>query len=138
MGQNAWMKLLFETSQREAAAAGTAFTHRPGRLARAFRISGFVTEILEFVDSHSLPRYCWYAGISAQPYSRLSLAHRIRGGDCAKFWDTGSEEVARAVERRLLQLGFDGGTGGGGERSPGFVYVFLQQRQNSEMIRYTR
>jgi hypothetical protein len=134
------MKLLFETSPREPAAAGAGFTRREtaGRLARAFRISGFVTEILEFVDSHSLPRYWWYAGISAQPYSRLSLAHRIRGGDRAKFWDTGSEEIARAVERRLLQLGFDGGTGGGGERSPGFVYVFLQQRHNSEMIRHTR
>jgi hypothetical protein len=137
MEQSGWIKLLFRTPQREPAAAAAGYTHRVGKLARAFRISGFVTEILEFVDSHSMPRYCWYAGISAQPYSRLGLAHRIHAGDHAKFWDTGSEEVARAVERRLQQLGFDGGTVGGGERSPGFVYVFLQQR-HAEMIRYTR
>jgi hypothetical protein len=128
MDQSAWMKLLSETPQREPAAASAFYTHRAGRLARAFRISGFVTEILEFVDSHSMPRYWWYAGISARPYSRLSLAHRTHAGDLARFWDTGSVEVARAVERRLLQLGLDGGTGGGGERSPGFVYVFLWQR----------
>jgi hypothetical protein len=136
MDQSAWVKLLFATPQREPAAAGRGYTQPAGRLARAFRISGFVTEILEFVDSHSMPRDWWYAGISSQPYSRLSLAHRVHAGDYAKFCDTGSEEVARAVQRRLLQLGFDGGTGGGGERSPGFVYVFLQQRHR--LIRPTR
>ena len=120
MQQGDWIKLLFETSPQPP-------VPRPiGRIANAFAASRYVREILEFVDSYGIPRNRWYAGISAQPVNRLSLAHRIEIGNRAKFWNVGSEEVARAVERRVLQLGLDGGTGGGGDVAPTFVYVYLQ------------
>lgn len=98
----------------------------PPRMARAFSISRFVDEILQFVNSYPESRYQWYVGVTADPHTRLGVAHQIRVGEPAKFWDTGSQDIARAVERRLLQLGLNGGTASG-ERAPQFVYVFLQQ-----------
>ena len=93
----------------------------------ALKASEMVREILVFVDAHGLPRESWYAGVSSTPWARLHDGHGLRINDPRNIWDAGSETVARQVERELLRLGFDGGTGGGNDIGPKFVYVFLQR-----------
>ncbi len=94
----------------------------------AIRTSQLVRAILSFVDSYGLPRDRWNAGISGNPYQRLSRGHGIRPGDAFGVWHAGSETLARRVERALFGFGLKGSWGGLGEVLPEFVYVFLEQK----------
>ena len=63
----------------------------------------------------------WYCGITADPNERFQ-AHDVTAASAAKYWDAGSEEEARAIERHFLQKGCLGGAGGG--INPRYVYVY--------------
>jgi hypothetical protein len=86
-----------------------------------------VSDVLNFVSSYGLPYGSWYVGITGTPWSRLHSGHGTVMGDPRQYWDAGSDAVAQRAEKKLLELGFDGGAGGGSEIGPKFVYVFLKQ-----------
>ena len=134
MNQNDWMSGLFGTlpPQQRAHVSPSRRTHFPRPLPLVQKVSAFVAsrivrEVLTMVDSHGFSRESWFAGITGDPRARLIQGHGLRSGDLRKVWDAGSETVARLVEKELLRLGIDGGTGGGNEVSTKFVYVFLKQ-----------
>jgi hypothetical protein len=56
----------------------------------------------------------WYCGIASIPKKRLFEEHNVPESE--SWWivaNAGNQEDARDTELYLLQLGFDGGTGGG-------------------------
>jgi hypothetical protein len=66
----------------------------------------------------------WYAGIAADANDRLVNGHNADGNlDAARYWDCGSDAVARQVEAAFLRVGCGGG-GGGGERTTRYAYVY--------------
>lgn len=74
----------------------------------------------------------WYVGIASDPRSRLFSDHNVveRGG----LWiyeDAGSESIAREVETHFLNLGADGGSGGG-DGSSHYVYAYRKTSTTNE------
>ena len=85
-----------------------------------------IREIKSYMDARGAPYSGWYVGISANPWERLLLGHGLRIDNPCRFWDCGSDRIARLVERQILnELGTDGGTGGG-DSEPAFVYAYLK------------
>ena len=68
----------------------------------------------------------WYCGITSDQESRLFGDHNVPRQD---HWfivaDCGDSASARAVEKALLNLGCDGGAGGGDVNSR-FAYAYLK------------
>ncbi len=65
----------------------------------------------------------WYCGIASNPDQRLFDDHNVSKEE--GWWikkDAGNEQNARDTEKHLLDLGFDGG-GGGGD-NPTYVYAY--------------
>ena len=69
-----------------------------------------------------------HIGITKDPIRRLFHEHKITDED---YWWTyikaDSEETARAVERYFIEMGMQGGTGGGDNESV-FVYCFVEKQ----------
>ena len=83
-------------------------------------INGYVAKCYDQVKSN------WYVGIATEPRSRLFNDHHVdedRG--CWAFCTALDESTARDVEKKLLELGFDGGPGGGDV--PIYVYAFHKE-----------
>lgn len=67
----------------------------------------------------------WYCGIASDPDSRLFSDHNIPSGENKAWWikqNAGTEQDARDTELHLIDLGFDGGEGGG--NAPVWVYAY--------------
>ncbi len=71
----------------------------------------------------------WYVGIAARPHQRLA-EHGV-SPERAVIVQTSSEQVARATERILLDMGFDGGSGGGDAETV-WVYAFRMTSQQRD------
>lgn len=87
-----------------------------------------VWEIRNFVANsrESNDRHNWYVGITANPEQRLFDEHnveRVRSDRWVCF-EAVNEWAARDAEAELLDLGYDGGAGGGDH--PIYVYAFLK------------
>ena len=65
----------------------------------------------------------WYVGVTDDPNKRIE-EHRHSHPNLKFFWasKTLNESDGRQAEQDLINLGFDGGVGGGGSAS--FLYVF--------------
>lgn len=65
----------------------------------------------------------WYIGITDNPEERKS-SHKSNGKDVRHWrsWPASSGANARNVEKRFLDLGMRGDTGGG--RNPKYVYIY--------------
>lgn len=86
-----------------------------------------VTEIRNYVaKSGYTNRKHWYVGIASDPRIRLFSDHNVDENNGLYI---GLEAInanhAREAEASLLQLGYDGGTGGD-DYATKHVYVFLQ------------
>ncbi len=56
----------------------------------------------------------WYVGIATDPKERLFSGHGVHEKDDAWFYQRAlSSEAARRIEKHFLDLGMDGGAGGG-------------------------
>ena len=68
-----------------------------------------------------------HIGITNDLNRRLKIEHKITAED---YWWTSSEaddaETARAVERHFIEMGMQGGTGGGDNETE-FVYCFARK-----------
>ncbi len=67
----------------------------------------------------------WYCGITDDTERRLFDEHRVPGESSWIHVDCESNEAARATEEALINLGCDGGAGGGDENSI-HVYAYLK------------
>ena len=89
------------------------------------RYEKLIDIIIFHVDNARVPvgtkRSHWYVGITDNPQERGS-GHKVKVSNNGFFWHAGSESNARRVEKHILSLGFDGGSGGG--KVPVYVYVF--------------
>ena len=74
----------------------------------------------------------WYCGITSNIEDRLFYDHNVPKKD---HWRAQSKcessEVARAVEKALLDLDCDGGSGGGDEDSI-YVYAYLKSSETNQ------
>lgn len=89
-----------------------------------------VSEITDYVGSSS--KSTWYAGIAADARDRLFNGHSV--DEKAGKWiyrTADSEAIARASEKALHDLGFDGGTGGG-DTSTKMVYAYKKTPETKE------
>ena len=67
-----------------------------------------------------------YIGIAKDARDRLFNGHGVVEDIDPWIFDTASSaDVAREIEKHFIDLGFDGGPGGGGDDSK-MVYCFLQ------------
>ena len=86
-------------------------------------------EIQSFIRYYGGNYSLWYVGITANPQNRFR-EHNLNTNDIKKYWDCGSEDNARNIERYFIDHGgCQGGTGGG--YNPRYVYVY---KTNSHTI----
>jgi len=93
-------------------------------------------QIVNAIDSHVRANGggypSWYVGIAADPNDRLVNGHNASGnGNAARYWDCGSDAVARQVEAAFIKAGCKGG-GGGGDRNTKYAYVYRIGRYTRE------
>ena len=89
-------------------------------------------EIVDDIEAHvkdrtpNRPRSDWYAGIAADADKRLFNDHNVskQNGRWIRMKAI-SADVARAAEKALHELGYDGGPGGGDDDTV-FVYAYLK------------
>lgn len=82
-------------------------------------------EIIDHVSKCGGSYSSWYAGIASNPKERLFSDHNVseeNGSYIAR--SAGSAMAARRIEQYLLELGFNGGPGGG-DASTIHVYVYI-------------
>ena len=76
--------------------------------------SQIIREIGNHIRNCGGPYPSWYVGIASDPEDRLFNDHHVRKEEDAWIYRTAStSEVARRIERHFLNLGCDGGSGGG-------------------------
>lgn len=78
------------------------------------------SQIVAEIESMALGNYSqWYIGITADPEQR-----KIQHGNplAWRSWNAESESTARRIEKRFVDLGMHGDTGGG--YNPIHVYIF--------------
>jgi len=83
-------------------------------------------EIIAHIQEQKGPYSTWYCGIAADWKDRLFNAHNIPKEN---YWHIACQcfthSDARAVEKGLLDLGCDGGPGGG-DNTTVWVYAYLK------------
>jgi len=78
--------------------------------------NNIVNDIKNHADRESSGYDNWYCGIASDPDDRLFNNHNVPKGKGKAWWikrNAGNEQDARDTEAYLLNLGFDGDTGGG-------------------------
>lgn len=88
-------------------------------------------EIVEHMDNQGKAYSDWYCGIASNPRERLFNEHHVdeRNG----LWiysPCSSDTAARDVEAKLINLGCNGGCGGGDETTI-YVYAYLKTCQTN-------
>jgi hypothetical protein len=80
--------------------------------------------LLDYMDKHGEAVSAWYAGIASDPKERLFSYHNVsEQRDAWAYVWSATDDDARAVEKALLDLGCEGG-GGGGSHTTLAVYVY--------------
>lgn len=84
-----------------------------------------INRILEFVSKVGGEPHLWYFGIAENPEERLFVQHKLRKDiDPCIYGECENSNVAREIEKYFLEnLGFSGGSGGGGYLTR-YVYAY--------------
>jgi len=84
-----------------------------------------IRDLFNFIEG---PFSGWYVGITNDPEICLYNRHKVSrdNGKC-KYCPCSSDDIAREIEQYFLNLGCDGGPGGGNETSR-YVYVYKKTR----------
>jgi predicted GIY-YIG superfamily endonuclease len=84
-------------------------------------LQNIVSDITDYVGTDT--KSTWYVGIATNAKNRLFNDHSVDEKNGKWMYRTvDSESAARAAEKSLHDLGFDGGTGGG-DASTKMVYA---------------
>ena len=86
--------------------------------------------LVAYIDKTGGAYSNWYAGIATDVKQRLFTEHNVSQSGRWAYITADTVDAARSVEKSLLQLGCDGGTGGGD--SPKTVYVYLKSNETRE------
>lgn len=88
-----------------------------------------IAAIMDYMNKYcpdGTPYKKLYIGIAKNASDRLFNGHGVnKENDPWIYYTASSADVAREIERYFLDLGFDGGSGGGDDSSK-MVYCFLQ------------
>jgi len=85
-----------------------------------------IQEIEDYVSKCGGSFSSWYIGIAEDPRDRLFNQHNVNEkNDNWIYRPTPSSEIARNVEQHFLDLGMDGGSGGGDYLSKA-VYCYIK------------
>lgn len=88
-----------------------------------------IEEIMNYLNRacpRNTPYKKVYVGIAKDARDRLFNGHSVSENEDVWIYQTASsDKVAREIEKHFLDLGFDGGAGGGDDESK-MVYCFLQ------------
>ena len=83
-----------------------------------------ISEIQKYINANNgvTDHYGWYVGITDDPKRRLFQDHKVNenGGNWI-YGPASSHSAAREIERHFLDLGCNGGSGGGDSSS---IYVY--------------
>jgi hypothetical protein len=83
-------------------------------------------DIVAHIKSQGGPYSQWYCGIASDIQFTLFERHNVPKKDHWRIHrDCVSDQAARVVEKALLEIGCDGGAGGGDENSV-YVYAYLK------------
>lgn len=83
-----------------------------------------ISEINAHAAKSGRVRADWYVGIATDVEKRLFVEHNVDRNGWWIYRKADSERAAREAEAELLELGYDGGTGGGD--CPKYVYAYLK------------
>lgn len=72
----------------------------------------------------------WYIGITSDPRKRLFTDHKVDEKGSWIYGEVDTNDLARSVEQYFLDLGCDGGPGGGDYTSK-IVYAYLKTYNTS-------
>lgn len=88
-----------------------------------------IAEIMDYLRSScpdGTPYRDLYIGIAKDARDRLFNGHGVEEENDIWIYDTAtSDSVAREIEKYFIDLGFDGGPGGG-DKDSNMVYCFLK------------
>jgi len=80
-----------------------------------------IDDILNHIHKNSTDSDYWYVGITKDIEERLFTFHNVTS--CYIYRQAPSSKIAREIETYFLELGADGGSGGGDDDSS-FVYAY--------------
>lgn len=90
--------------------------------------SNIVREICAHVNREGIEYSSWYVGIAVDPKKRLFIEHKVPKQNAWWIYRRAqTERNARDTEAYLLELGFAGGSSGGGSST---VYVYAYKILN--------
>jgi hypothetical protein len=79
-----------------------------------------------YMDKQGKPYPAWYAGIASDAKTRLFVGHNVSEANGKWAYDQCStNQDARDAEAALLNLGCEGGSGGG-DQSSTYVYAYFK------------
>lgn len=85
-----------------------------------------INDIKKYINENVMCNYKkYYVGISNDPRRRLFNEHNVNEKGVWIICPADSDTVARDVEKYFLDLGMDGGPGGGDETAT-YVYCYLK------------
>jgi len=88
-------------------------------------------EILAYINKWGGVFSNWYAGIAKDPRDRLFKDHNVEYEGAWIFRGCVSSRIARELEVELIELGCDGGSGGG-DKETVFIYAYLISDKTKE------
>lgn len=90
-----------------------------------------INEIGSHINEEGSGYRSWYVGIASDPRARLFNDHNVtREKSWWIFCEATSSENARAVEQHFLDLGCDGGSGGGDTQTKS-VYAYRKTQHTN-------
>lgn len=83
-------------------------------------------EFARYIEQNGSAKKMWYVGITSDVQKRLHQDHQVPEENHRYIWrEAASSAAAREIEKAFLNLGCDGGSGGG-DHNTRFVYAYLK------------
>jgi len=91
-----------------------------------------INDISTFISNNGGQYRDWYVGITSEPEKRLFTDHSVnKQNDKWIHAPADTNDMARAIEKHFLDLGCDGG-GGGGDYTSKTVYAYQKNSYTSQ------
>ena len=91
-----------------------------------------INDLIAHINSCGGTYAHWYVGIAENPRQRLFNDHNVSEvGDAWIFRETQDTNVARSIEDYFVDLGTDGGSGGG-SLATRFIYAYKKTNKTAE------